>query len=180
MSNSNTVSTPVAQHFKLSLSQPPSTDAERQIMGKIPYASCVGGLMYLMVCTRPYLAHAMSVVSKLIANPRTQHWAALKRILRYLKGTLETILGGCVSWKSNMQKVVALSSTEAEYMDATEAITEAIWLKGFTTKLSIKGKGASLHELSSKLRVLERKKIESCPSFVKFECTLSWCKTPYL
>lgn len=43
-----------------------------------------------------------------------------------------TVCGGCVSWKSNLQKVVALSSTEAKYMVATEVVKEALWLKGLT------------------------------------------------
>uniref|UniRef100_A0A803P4C9 Retrovirus-related Pol polyprotein from transposon TNT 1-94 n=1 Tax=Cannabis sativa TaxID=3483 RepID=A0A803P4C9_CANSA len=46
-----------------------------------------------------------------------------------------TVLGSFVSWKSNLQKVVALSSTETAYMAATEAVKEAIWLKGLTKDL---------------------------------------------
>ncbi|XP_060959182.1 secreted RxLR effector protein 161-like [Cannabis sativa] len=52
-----------------------------------------------------------------------------------LTGYAFTVLGGCVSWKSNLQKVVALSSTEVEYMAATKAVKEAIWLKGLTKEL---------------------------------------------
>ena len=46
---------------------------------------------------------------------------------RSLTGYVFNVLGGCVSWKSNLQKVVALSSTEAEYMSATEAVTPQIF-----------------------------------------------------
>ena len=42
---------------------------ETEDMFKVPYASAMGCLMYVMVCTRPDLAHAMSVVSKYMANP---------------------------------------------------------------------------------------------------------------
>jgi hypothetical protein len=56
-------------------------------MSKVSYTSAVGCLMYAMVCTRPDLAHAVSVVSKYMANPRRQHWDAVKWIFRYLKGT---------------------------------------------------------------------------------------------
>nr|GEV99696.1 retrovirus-related Pol polyprotein from transposon TNT 1-94 [Tanacetum cinerariifolium] len=42
--------------------------------------------MYALVCTRPDLAHAVSVVSRFMANPGKAHWKALKWILRYLKG----------------------------------------------------------------------------------------------
>ena len=41
-----------------------------------------------------------------------------------------TLCGSCISWKSQLQSIVALSSTEAEYIAATEAAKEGIWLKG--------------------------------------------------
>ncbi|GJR84705.1 retrovirus-related pol polyprotein from transposon TNT 1-94 [Tanacetum coccineum] len=56
----------------------------------------VGSLMYVMVCTRPDIAHAMSVVSRYMAHPGKEHWNAVKRIFRYLKGTSDVglIYGG--------------------------------------------------------------------------------------
>ena len=47
---------------------------------------------------------------------------------RSTKGYAFTISGTTVSWISNMQKVVALSTMEAEYVVATEASKEMIWL----------------------------------------------------
>ena len=58
------------------------------MMESIPYASRVGTIMYGMVCTRPDLAHGISVVSKFMANPERTHWEALKWMLRYLNRTL--------------------------------------------------------------------------------------------
>jgi hypothetical protein len=43
--------------------------------------------MYAMVCTRPYIAHAVGVVSRYMKNPGKEHWEVVKWILRYLKGT---------------------------------------------------------------------------------------------
>jgi hypothetical protein len=45
--------------------------------------------MHAMVCSRPNLAHAVSVVSKYIANPGRQHWDVVKWFFRYLKDTIE-------------------------------------------------------------------------------------------
>jgi hypothetical protein len=36
----------------------------------VPYASAVGSLMYAMVYTRPYIAHAMGVLSKYMSKTR--------------------------------------------------------------------------------------------------------------
>ncbi|XP_075515304.1 secreted RxLR effector protein 161-like [Primulina tabacum] len=41
-----------------------------------------------MVCTRPDLAHSVSIVSRFMANPGKDHRLALKWIFRYLKGSL--------------------------------------------------------------------------------------------
>ena len=48
-----------------------------------------------------------------------------------------TVCGNCVSWKSQLQSVVALSSTEAEYIAATEAAKEAMWIKGLLMELKL-------------------------------------------
>ena len=61
-------------------------------MSKVPYASAIGSLMYAMVCTRPDIAHAVGVVSRFMSRPGKQHWEAVKWILRYLKGSLDTCL----------------------------------------------------------------------------------------
>jgi ATP-binding cassette subfamily B (MDR/TAP) protein 1 len=43
--------------------------------------------MYAMVCTRPDIAYAVGVVSRYMSNPGTEHWEAVKWILRYLRGS---------------------------------------------------------------------------------------------
>lgn len=50
-------------------------------------------------------------------------------------GYLITYSGGAVSWKSKLQKCVALSTTEAEFIAATEASKELLWLKRFVGEL---------------------------------------------
>ncbi len=133
-------------------------------MVKVPYQQAVGSLMYAMLCTRPDLAYPISVVSQHMANPSLEHWIAVKRIFRYLQGTLQFKLrfgglspqdvvgycdadwagdledrrsttgfvfmmgGGATSWSSKRQPIIALSTTEAQYMASTQATKEAIWM----------------------------------------------------
>ncbi|XP_071652413.1 uncharacterized protein [Temnothorax longispinosus] len=121
--------------------------------------------MYLAVATRPDIAFAVSYVSQFLEKPKEQHWAMVKRILKYLKGTttmgikynavgvageLESysnadyasdeatrrsvsgivfkFSGGAIVWASKRQQSVALSTTEAEYVAASEAAKDAVWL----------------------------------------------------
>ena len=129
------------------------------------FKSLVGGLRYL-VHTRPDLAYAVGIVSRFMERPTQMHLNAAKRILRYVKGTLnyglvyshdsknnmisgysDSDLGGnfedrkstagmafylnesLISWVSQKQKCVALSSCEAEFMAATAAACQGIWLR---------------------------------------------------
>ena len=48
-----------------------------------------------------------------------------------------TLAKSSVSWKSTLQSIVALSTTEAEYMEITEAVKEAIWLQGLLDDLGV-------------------------------------------
>jgi len=68
MSNSKIMSTPLGHHTKLSIKQCPQSEDEKQVMASTPYASGVGGIMYGMVCSRPDLAYAVSIVSRFMAN----------------------------------------------------------------------------------------------------------------
>ena len=46
---------------------------------------------------------------------------------RSITGYIFKVWGNTVSWRSNLQSVVALSTTEAEYMAMSTATKEAIW-----------------------------------------------------
>lgn len=92
MDKAKPVGCPLASHFKLSSKQCPTSEKEKDEMEKVPYASAVGSLMYDMVCTRPDLAHAVGVVNRFLSNPGKEHWATVKWILRYLRGTSRVCL----------------------------------------------------------------------------------------
>ena len=82
MENAKPVNTPVDTGTKLVK----STD-ESERVDQTLYQSAVGSLLYLSIGTRPDITYAVSSVAKFCADPSKQHLTAVKRILRYLKGT---------------------------------------------------------------------------------------------
>ena len=54
-----------------------------------------------------------------------------------LTGYVFTTFGIAISWRASLQKVVALSLTEAEYMTLTEAVKEALCLLGLVRELKL-------------------------------------------
>ena len=73
MKNLTPVSTPLVGHFKLSKRLCPYTKKEKGEMSIIPYLLAVGSLMNAMVCTRPYISHAVEVVRRLLENLGKAH-----------------------------------------------------------------------------------------------------------
>ena len=141
-------------------------------MRNCPYASVVGSLMYAMLCTRPNICYAVSIVSRYQSNSGSEHWTAIKHILKYLNRTKRyflvfggedlTVQGytnsyfqsdiddrksisrfvftlgkGTISWRSCKQDTTADSTTEAEYIAASEAAKEAMWIRKFIQELEV-------------------------------------------
>ena len=76
------VSTPMTTCCKLSKDdESPSVDATL-------YRSMIGSLLYL-TASRPDIMQAVGMVARYQASPKESHVAAVKRIFRYLKGTME-------------------------------------------------------------------------------------------
>ena len=96
MDKAKAVSIPLASHFKLSHKLCPSTDEEKLSMKNIMYPSDVGSLMYVMVCTRPDISHAVGMASHYLPNLRKNHWDAMKGVMGYLCGSSNLKLNlGC-------------------------------------------------------------------------------------
>jgi len=82
LTNSRPVSTPVDNSVKLVKSSDEDDVFDAQV-----YQSAIGGLLYLALKTRPDISYAVSSVAKFAAAPAKQHWVAVKRVMRYLRGT---------------------------------------------------------------------------------------------
>ena len=87
MTDCNPVKTP-SELIKLTLQDCPTTEEEKQKMNHIPFKSLVGSLQYIALSTRPDISYAVNQLSRYLSNPGPKHWQAAKRVLRYLKGTV--------------------------------------------------------------------------------------------
>jgi len=70
-------------------------------MGRVPYASVISILIYVMLCNRPDIAHAVEVLRKYMLTLGKEHWTIVKRVFKYVaqnimlyatKGNLELIM----------------------------------------------------------------------------------------
>ena len=93
--------TDILHRFQLEQANPMTTPADTHVplqatMGlddlplppSIPYREAVGCLMYAMVLTQPDITFAVSRVAKFTSQPHQSHWTPVKRIFRYLSGTV--------------------------------------------------------------------------------------------
>ena len=89
MEDSKPVSTPLDLNVKLTKVLESSNDSKLDAKVTKQYQSAVGTLIYAMTATRPDISFAVGVVSQYMSSPQQPHWTAVKRILRYLKGTID-------------------------------------------------------------------------------------------
>ncbi|XP_055908638.1 uncharacterized protein LOC129943317 [Eupeodes corollae] len=171
MNEANPVSTPAESiTYK-------DTDKIKDEVQHFPYREAVGSLMYLEIGSRPDISYALGVASRHLDKPTTQDITAVKRIIRYVKGT--RLLGICfksnnklivscfsdadyggdtetrrstsgfvfllghspISWSSQRQQCVALSTMEAEYIAGANAVKEIVWLLRLMNDLLEEGCG---------------------------------------
>ena len=92
MQNSKRGLLPFKHGVTLSKEQYPKTPQEVEEMRHIPYASAIGSLMYVMLCTRPDICYAVGIVGRYQSNPGLAHWTAVKTIFNYLRRTRDYML----------------------------------------------------------------------------------------
>ena len=109
------ISTPMTTEADLNTTMSPSRPSDPDKLTKIPYQNAVGSLLFSVQAIRPGLAFAVSTISKYNNCYNQTHWAAVKRILRYLQGTKQLglryskqgetqLLGYCdASWATNKE-----------------------------------------------------------------------------
>ena len=84
MSDCNSVSTPMETNLKLSKREDKATPDETQ-----QYQRLIGCLEYAAMATRPDITFAVHKLAQFASSPDASHFNAAKRILRYLKGSIE-------------------------------------------------------------------------------------------
>lgn len=81
MCNASVVTTPLNGKLEV------SSNCNEQSL--YPYQELIGCLMYLSVNTRPDISYATSYLSQFNTRYNKTHWLAAKRVLQYLKGTID-------------------------------------------------------------------------------------------
>ncbi|MCF8701902.1 DDE-type integrase/transposase/recombinase, partial [Corynebacterium sp. MC-10] len=123
MDDCNPVNTPVECGIKL------SKHDEDEKVDTTMFKSLVGSLRYL-TCTRPDILYATGLISRYMENPTTTHLKTARRILRYLKGTINF---GLFYSTSNDYKLVGYSDSDwAGDIDDRKSTTGFVFFMGDT------------------------------------------------
>uniref|UniRef100_A0A2N9F8B2 Integrase catalytic domain-containing protein n=1 Tax=Fagus sylvatica TaxID=28930 RepID=A0A2N9F8B2_FAGSY len=152
MLDAKPVSTPLANHFRLSGSQCPKNEEEIENMSKVHGEPRERALECSEVDFQILERHSgtwdlifktagtNSVVGYVDAD-----YAGEVDDRRSTTGYVFTLSGGPICWKSTLQSIVAMSTTEAEYMAVAEAAKEALWLNGLVKELGLNQGGVQMH-----------------------------------
>lgn len=84
MEDCKPISTPLEVNAKFD-----DIPTKEEEMARIPFRSLMGSLLYIAIGTRPDIAFAVNCLSQYNNKYAETHWKAAKRILRYLKGTVD-------------------------------------------------------------------------------------------
>ena len=105
--DSHPVSTPLDSNVHL---QAPLKDDDASIP-HFPYQSIVGSLLYAATATRPDIYYAVTTVSKFSTNFREIHCTAVKRILKYLRGTSDFT----ICYSDRLRQIILIAYADADY-----------------------------------------------------------------
>ena len=105
MENANPVSMPMDPNIVLRENEESGGDT-RALQA---YATAIGKLLYAAHATRPDILYAVVTLAQFTKNPSPVHWTAVKRVYRYLKGTIDFVLtygGRDQSWLPKLNQYV--------------------------------------------------------------------------
>ena len=115
----------ILEHFNFSECRPVSTPMLKGVeisttgkadeVQKFPYRQAVGAVMYLMLGTRPNLAYSVRFISRSLENPTQEDFVRVKRVFRYIAGTLD--LG--IVYSSNVDQGVLDVYSDADFGGCT-------------------------------------------------------------
>jgi hypothetical protein len=151
--------TPLEQNHNLSLAQGEFLDNPER------YRRLVGRLIYLCF-TRPELSYSVHILSQFMQQPRTEHWTAALRVVRYLKG--------------NPGQGVFLDSTSDLFLHGW---CDADWAACPLTRRSLTGwiiflGNSPISWKTKKQQVVSRSSAESeYRSMANTTCELKWVKS---
>ncbi|MCO5593431.1 hypothetical protein L7F22_047445 [Adiantum nelumboides] len=84
---SSCVDIPLTPSVKFISEMTPITPNEQEQMAVIPYMSAIGGIRYLVTCSRHDICFTAGYLSRFIQDHCLPHWKQLKHLLRYIKVT---------------------------------------------------------------------------------------------
>nr|GEY09612.1 retrovirus-related Pol polyprotein from transposon TNT 1-94 [Tanacetum cinerariifolium] len=132
MEKGQSIGTPMATKPKL------DADLSGNPVDQTDYHSKIGSLMYL-TSSRPDIVKAVCSYARYQSRPTENHLKEVKRIFRYLRGTIDMGLctsGGIqflgdklVSRMSKKQDCTIMSSTEAEYVALSASCAQVMWMR---------------------------------------------------
>ncbi|KAL0301507.1 UNVERIFIED_CONTAM: Retrovirus-related Pol polyprotein from transposon TNT 1-94 [Sesamum radiatum] len=141
MSKAKSMSTPLENHFKLSSKQYRKIDHEIEDMEKTPLGSSQVDFQISEGYCWAWSSFGSQQNDRLVVGYVDFDYTGDLDDRKSTTGYVFTLGGGPIYWKSTVQSIVALSTTEAEYMVVVEAAKEALWLNGLAKELGVEQVG---------------------------------------
>jgi hypothetical protein len=126
MHKCNATPAPIVKSIKFGKFQSLRNQYEINEMKTVSYASAVGSLMYVQVCTCPDLTFVTGMLGRYPKNPGKPHWDGAKKSLRYLQGTKGLML----TYKKSdapLEIVVYSDSDFADCLDTEKSTSRYIF-----------------------------------------------------
>ncbi|KAJ9541506.1 hypothetical protein OSB04_028012 [Centaurea solstitialis] len=146
---------PMQHGIVLSKTQCPVSSQDQDKMKLVPYASAIGSIIYQQNPGEPHWVAVKNILKYLrrtkdmflvfggsedeisVNGYSDASFQTDRDAFRSQSGYVFTLNGGAISWKSSKQDTIADSTTEAEYIAASGAAKEAVWLRNFLSDLRV-------------------------------------------